>query len=163
MVESQIANLTPDLSFGHNLCFKNRNGSCESILDIYIPRTFQLYEELFDLMSFDSCNYFVKIWESIETPTPQVGAHLGVWGSFLHTFSHSREHEMWLLTSLLARTFVSLSLGREFKARVVTLYLMWFYDYDWFRWSFSVGLGMWATSCFVQVGDTYGYGDLTIV
>jgi hypothetical protein len=31
-VESQIANLTPDLSFGHNLCFKCPNGSCEPIL-----------------------------------------------------------------------------------------------------------------------------------
>jgi hypothetical protein len=34
MVESQIANLTPNPSFGHNLCFKCRNGSCELTLDI---------------------------------------------------------------------------------------------------------------------------------
>jgi hypothetical protein len=100
-----------------------------------------------------------KIWESIGTPIPQVGAHLEGWGSFLHTFPHSQENEMRLLTSFLARTFASLSLGHELKARVATLYLMWFYDYDWFPWSFSVGLGMWATSFFVQVGDTYGYGE----
>jgi hypothetical protein len=35
VVGSQIANLTPDLSFGHNLCCRCPNGSCELILDIY--------------------------------------------------------------------------------------------------------------------------------
>jgi hypothetical protein len=34
VVESQIANLTPDPSFGDNLCFKYPIGSCEPILDI---------------------------------------------------------------------------------------------------------------------------------
>ncbi len=34
VVGSQIANLTPDLSFGHNLCFKCPNGSCKPISDI---------------------------------------------------------------------------------------------------------------------------------
>jgi hypothetical protein len=41
VVESQ---LIPDLSFGHNLCFKCPNGSCEPILDIYVPRDFQWYK-----------------------------------------------------------------------------------------------------------------------
>jgi hypothetical protein len=41
MVESQIANLTPVPSFGHNLCFRCPNGSCEPILDIYVPISFQ--------------------------------------------------------------------------------------------------------------------------
>jgi hypothetical protein len=40
MVEKQIANLTPNPSFGHNLCFRYPNGSCEPILNIYIPRDF---------------------------------------------------------------------------------------------------------------------------
>jgi hypothetical protein len=31
-------------------------------------------------MAFDPCNRSLKIWESIETLTPKVGAHLGVWG-----------------------------------------------------------------------------------
>jgi hypothetical protein len=47
-------------------------------------------------------------------------AHLGVWGSFLHTLLHSWEHEMWLSSSLLARTFASPCLGYEPKARVAT-------------------------------------------
>jgi hypothetical protein len=39
--EKQIDNLTLELSFGHNLCFKCPNGSCESILDFYVLRAFQ--------------------------------------------------------------------------------------------------------------------------
>jgi len=34
VVRSQIVNLTPGPSFGHNLCFKCPNWSCEPILDI---------------------------------------------------------------------------------------------------------------------------------
>ncbi len=30
-------------------------------------------------MGFNPCNHSLKIWESIRTPTPKVGAHLGVW------------------------------------------------------------------------------------
>jgi len=37
---SQIVNLTLDLSFGHNLCFRCSNGRCKPILDIYILRAF---------------------------------------------------------------------------------------------------------------------------
>jgi hypothetical protein len=40
VVESQTANLIPNLSFGHNLCFGCRNGSCKPILDIYVPKAF---------------------------------------------------------------------------------------------------------------------------
>ncbi len=41
VVKSQIDNLIPNLSFGHNLCFKYPNGLCKPILDIYISRNFQ--------------------------------------------------------------------------------------------------------------------------
>jgi hypothetical protein len=34
VVKNQMANLTPNPSFGHNLCFRCPNGWCESILDI---------------------------------------------------------------------------------------------------------------------------------
>jgi len=80
VVKSQIDNLTLGLSFGHNLCFKCPNGSCEPILDIYIPRDFQWYKEIFHPMGFDPCNRSLKIQKSIVTPTPKVAAHLGVWG-----------------------------------------------------------------------------------
>jgi hypothetical protein len=45
-------------------------------------------------MSLAPWNCLLKIRESIGTPTPKVGTHLGVWGSFPHILCHSREHEM---------------------------------------------------------------------
>jgi hypothetical protein len=52
VVGSQIGNLTFGPSFGHNLCFKYPNESCEPILDMYVPKDFQWYKELFNAMSF---------------------------------------------------------------------------------------------------------------
>ncbi len=80
VVRSQIVNLTLDPSFGHNLCFKCSNELCKSICDIYVPRAFQWYKELFNPMGFNPCNHSMKIWKSIGTPTPKVGVHLGMWG-----------------------------------------------------------------------------------
>jgi hypothetical protein len=77
MVRSQIGNLTLDLSFGNNLCFKCPNGSCELILDIYILITFQLYKEIFNPLDFDPCNRSLKFRESIGTPNSQSGSSLG--------------------------------------------------------------------------------------
>jgi hypothetical protein len=74
-----IDKLTPDPSFGHTLCFKCPNGSWKPILDIYIPKDFQWYKKHLNPMGFDPCNCPLKIWESIRTPTPKVGIHLGVW------------------------------------------------------------------------------------
>jgi hypothetical protein len=78
--KSNLLILTFNLSFGHNLCLKRPNGSCESILNIYVLKTFQWYKELLNSMSFDPYNRSLKIWESIKTPTLKVRAHLGVWG-----------------------------------------------------------------------------------
>jgi hypothetical protein len=86
VVGSQTANLTLGLSFGHNLCFRCPNGSCKPILDTYVSIAFQWYKELYNPMRFDPYNCSLKIQESIGTPTPQVGAHLGVWKLIL---SHS--------------------------------------------------------------------------
>jgi hypothetical protein len=41
VVGTQIANLIPGLSFGHNLCCRCPNGSCKPILDIYNSIVFQ--------------------------------------------------------------------------------------------------------------------------
>jgi hypothetical protein len=79
MVGSQIASLTPNPHFGHNLCFKCPSGSCEPILDIYVLRYFQWYKELHNPMGFDLFNCSLKIRESIGTITPKMGAHLGMW------------------------------------------------------------------------------------
>jgi len=69
-------------------------GSCKPILDIYVPRAFQSYKELFNPMGFDFCNWSLKIRKSIGTSTSKVGAQLGCGGSFPHTLLHSHEHEM---------------------------------------------------------------------
>jgi len=96
MVRSQIDNLTPDPSFGHN--FNPPNASCEFILDIYVSRSFQWYEKLFNSMIFNPCNYSLKIQESIGGPSRlQLPKWELTWecvGSFPHTFLHSQKHEM---------------------------------------------------------------------
>jgi len=79
VVKSQIVNLTPDPSFGHNLCFRCPNGWCEPILDIYVSISFQWYKEVFDPLGFDPCNHSLNIRESTRTPTPKVEAPLRVW------------------------------------------------------------------------------------
>jgi hypothetical protein len=61
MVRNQIDILIPDLSFGHNLCFKYSNGSCEPILDIQVSRTFQWHKGIFNSMKFDPRNHSLKI------------------------------------------------------------------------------------------------------
>jgi len=92
VVESQTVSLILSLSFYHNLCFRCPNGSCKPILDIYISITFQWYKELFNAMCFDLYNCSLKAWESTGTPTPKMGAHLGV-GMFIFPLSHA---PIWL-------------------------------------------------------------------
>ncbi len=75
---SQIDKLTPDPSFGHNLCFRCLIRSCEPILEMYVLRAFQLYNKLFKPLSFDPCNRLLKIQMSIGTPTPKVQTPFGV-------------------------------------------------------------------------------------
>jgi hypothetical protein len=99
MLDSQIGNLIFDPSFGHNLCLNDPNESCKRILNICVPRDFQWFKEIFNLMGFDPYNYFLKIRKSIWTPIPKMGVHLGVWKfipSHSLTLPHFREHEMWL-------------------------------------------------------------------
>ncbi len=85
MVRTQIANLTFVLSFGHNLCFKCSNGSCEPILYIYVSIAFQWYITLW------------RFKNPFGTPTPNNGSSLGSVKVHSLTLSHSQELEMWLL------------------------------------------------------------------
>jgi len=95
VVGSQIGSLNFNPSFGHNLCFKYSNGSCEPILDIYVSRAFQWGKEVFNPMSFVPWNCLAKIRESIRTPIPKVVPTWECVGSFLDTLLQSREYEMW--------------------------------------------------------------------
>jgi hypothetical protein len=100
VVGSQIANLTLDLSFGNNLCFKYSNGSCEPILDIYIP------------------SGYLKIHHDSNS---QSGSPLGrVWVHSLTLSYTPGSMKCDSQASLLARTFVSPCLGHEPKVKVAT-------------------------------------------
>jgi hypothetical protein len=68
VVGSQIASLTPDLSFDHNLCCKCPNGSCKAILEIETSRPFQRYKERFNVRCFDPYNCALSFWESRRIP-----------------------------------------------------------------------------------------------
>ncbi len=108
-------NLTPDPSFGHNLCFICSNGLLEPILGIYVLRSFQWYKECFNPLSFDPCNCSLKIWESIWDSNFQDESSLG----------SVKVHSLTLFCTPgsfpLARTLVSLCLGRKPKARVTII------------------------------------------
>jgi hypothetical protein len=120
VVGSQIANLTFDLSFGHNLCFKYQNELCEPILDIFISINFQWYKKIFNLICFDPCNCSLQIWKSIGTPIPKVGAHLGVW-RFILSLSYTLGNiRCASRASLLFCFLASLCLGHEPEVKVVT-------------------------------------------
>ncbi len=107
--------------FAHNLCLICPNGSCEPISNIYISIAFHWYKELFKPMGFDSCNRPLKIRESIGTPTPKMGVHLGVW-RFIPSHSCT-PRSMWCdsRASLLARNLTSPCFARKLKARVTTI------------------------------------------
>jgi hypothetical protein len=121
VVQNQIVNLTFDLSFGHNLCFKCPNESYEPISDIYISIVFWWYKKLFELMGFDPYNHALKSWESI-------------WDSNSHngsSFESARVHSLTFLAlpracevtpgpSSWPATLHPPCLGHEPKARVVT-------------------------------------------
>jgi hypothetical protein len=77
VVGSQTANLTPGLSFAHNLCFRCPNERCEPILDICTSIAFQWYKELFETRRFDPCNRALKIRESFRDSNSQHGSSLG--------------------------------------------------------------------------------------
>jgi hypothetical protein len=91
---------------------------------LHSKKFFQWYKKLFNPMSFDHYNHLLKIQESIRTPTPKVGIHLGLWG-FICSLSYSFESmKCDSRASLLARTFTSPCLGHEPKARVATKNLL---------------------------------------
>jgi hypothetical protein len=120
MAKSQIGNLTPDLSFGHNLCLKCLDGSREPILDIYIPRAFQWYKNssIQWVMTLEIFLWRFKSPSRLQLPKWEL-----IWeceGSFPHTLLHSWEHEMWLLGFLLACTLTNPCLCHKPKARVTT-------------------------------------------
>jgi hypothetical protein len=70
VVGSQTANLTPGLSFAHNLGCRCPNEQCKAILDIYASRPFQWHQEHLNARCFWPCCRTLKIRESRRTPSP---------------------------------------------------------------------------------------------
>ncbi len=105
MVGSQTTSLTFGLSFFHNLSYRCPNGSCKPISDMYASIAFRWYKELFNAKCFNLYNHSLKVREPTGTPTPTMGAHLGVW-VFILTFSLKAKVvtlwiklPIWLLTT----------------------------------------------------------------
>jgi hypothetical protein len=119
---------------GHNLCFKNPNGSCKPILNIYIQGAFQWYNELIQPMDFDPTIALWRFRNPLRLQLPKWEFTWECGGSFPHTLLHSQEHEMWLPGSLLAYIFASPCLGREPKAKVAIIIISTFYLYSEFNY-----------------------------
>jgi len=121
LVMSQNGSLTLDLSFGHNLCFRCPNEQCKPILDICVPRAFQLYKERYKPLRFDASNCSLKFWESTGTPSPKVGVALGVWGfTPSHFLALLGVGDVTFDLLLGSHPYNPFCLGREPKARVAT-------------------------------------------
>jgi hypothetical protein len=71
VVGSQTTNLTPSLSFGHNLCFRRPNDQCEPILEIYVPRAFRWYKERNNPLRFDPSTRPLKFQGPPGLPLPK--------------------------------------------------------------------------------------------
>jgi hypothetical protein len=122
VVGSQTANLTPGLSFGHNLCFQCPNGLCKPILDIYISIAF------IDIYIFFQTNGFWPLQLLLEDSGVLRDSNSPS-GSCLESV---RVHSLTLScihgsitcasrVSLLSCTLASPCLGHEPKARVAII------------------------------------------
>jgi hypothetical protein len=96
VVWSQTINLTPNVSFGHNLCFRCPNGMRLHFRQLPF-NIFQWYKELFNPLGLTLA---ITLW----TFGNPLGFQFPKWefpweweGLFPHTLLHSREHAAWLL------------------------------------------------------------------
>ncbi len=113
VIGSQTTNLILNLSFGHNLCFIYPSGSCEPILDIYVPRSFN------DIRN-SSIQWVltpaIALWKS------QSGSSLGSVRVHSLTLSYIPESmKCDFRASFLACNLASICLGYEPKFQVATI------------------------------------------
>ncbi len=118
MVRSQIVNLTPDFSFDHTLCFRCLNGSCKTILDIYVSIAFQWYKNSSKWWVLTPTIAFWIFGSPFGIPTPKMGVHLGVWGfmpshffTLLGALNVTPELPSWLVTLQILALVTSPKLG----------------------------------------------------
>jgi len=96
-----------------------------SLLGPILIRHFQWYKECLNSMSFEPYNRLLKVQESIGTPTPKVGAHLGVCGfipshspTFLGAWNVTPKLHSWL-APLQAFTLVVSGMRKDFVTTVI--------------------------------------------
>jgi hypothetical protein len=130
---SQTANLTPGLSFGHNLCYICSNEQCKPILDIQNLIAFQWYKKTFQGKEFwplQLRSEDLGVLSGFQLPTWEFTCECE--GLFPHTFCTlgSMWSDSWV--SLLARNLATPCLGREPKARIAIAMAtsQLFYDFD---------------------------------
>ncbi len=160
MVGNQIANLIFNLSFDHNLCLKCPNGLCEPVLNIYIPRTFQWYNERFNPMAFDPCNCFLKNWEFIETPTPKMGTpilpgawdvipKLPSWPALLQALALVVSRRLRLQQSDLCRSWL-LKCLEWCNNKIMAYFFFWKYTWTWIFFLIAIDsyeICLWVLGC----------------
>jgi hypothetical protein len=125
VVGSQIANLTHGLSFGHNLCFRCLNGSCEPILDIYVSIDFQWYKKCFNPMGFDPCKGSLKIQKSNSPSESSFGSVRALSLTLSYTLGSIRCASR---ASSLSHILASPCFGCKPKVRVVIENLVWMFN-----------------------------------
>jgi hypothetical protein len=113
-------NLIYGPSFDHNLCFNYPKESCEPILNIYVPKVFQWYKDLFNPIAFDPYNRSLKIQKFIKSPTSKMGVHLGMWRfipsifpTFLGAWDVIPELPFWLAPLQVVALVVNPKLGLQ--------------------------------------------------
>ncbi len=119
MVGNQIGTLIPSVFFGHNLCFKYSNGTCEANLNIYVLRTFQWYKEIFNPKIFDPLQSFSENSKVHWDFNSQSGSPLGsVWVHSLTPSYTLGSMKCDSRASHLTCTFASPYFGHKPKVRV---------------------------------------------
>jgi hypothetical protein len=96
VVENQISNLTPSLSFDHNSCISYLNEQWDGTLGIYTSKTFQWYFGGPICYLFAFSTKALNIQNSCMSATLKMGVHLGGIGfHFLHYIPFARVFHIW--------------------------------------------------------------------
>ncbi len=128
IVESQIDNLTPSLSFGHNLCFKCPNGSCKPILDIYVSTciilclTYSIHPTHKQALLFYSTIF--RIWKGLDfrtKPFQKISSYGNFcWKRFLYDEFHPLFSSCPHGKILCHVNFVSILNGKEYSKNILS-------------------------------------------
>ncbi len=132
-----IVNLTLDLSFANNLCFRRPNGHYEPILDIYVSIAFQWYKKLFEGMGFDPWNHTLKIKKSIWDSNSEHGSLLvSVKVHSLTFFALRGACDVTARSSSWPATLQPLALVASPRLRLWQYQCMKYMNYEWmnFAW-----------------------------